>query len=214
MKIGAASAVLDSVEHRRKSYLYVKLRRVGMRHRAKSTAKAGNIDHQLSNDVYDQPGHLIRRAQQIAVSMFFSTVGYDITPVQYGVLRILQDNPGIDQVTLARLCALDTSTAANLAVRLEERGFVKRKVPTKSKRFRMLSLTPRGAALLKKLLPSGRLLSRRLLQALDKNEQKTFLRLLKKFVHLNNDESRAPLDRKFAEMRNKHTTDRAPRPLR
>lgn len=158
----------------------------------------------MSDDVYYQPGHLIRRAQQIAVSMFYSTVGYDITPVQYGALRILQDNPGIDQVTLARLCALDTSTAANLAMRLEERGFVKRMVPTKSKRFRLLYLTPRGASLLKKLLPSGRLLSCRLLQALDKKEQKIFLRLLKKFVHLNNKKSRAPLDPTFAGTRNNH----------
>ena len=149
---------------------------------------------ELSNDVYDQPGHLIRRAQQIAVSMFYSTVGYEVTPIQYGVLRILQDYPGIDQVTLARLCALDTSTAANLAVRLEQSGFVKRMVPARSKRFRLLRLTPQGVALLKKLLPSGRLLSRRLLQVLDRKEQKIFLRLLKKFVHLNNDESRAPLD--------------------
>jgi len=156
---------------------------------------------ELSNDVYDQPGHLIRRAQQIAVSLFYSTVGYEVTPVQYAVLRILQDHPGIDQVTLARLCALDTSTAANLAVRLEERRFIKRIVPADSKRFRLLRLTPQGLALLKKLLPSGRLLSRRLLQALDKKEQKIFLRLLKKFVHLNNEESRAPLDHALAVIR-------------
>lgn len=152
---------------------------------------------ELSNDVYDQPGHLIRRAQQIAVSMFYSTFRYDVTPVQYAVLRILQDHPGIDQVTLAKLCALDNSTAANLAVRLEKRGLVKRTVPKTSKRYRLLFLTPRGTALVKKLLPYGRLQSRRLLQALDKKEQKVFVRLLKKFVHLNNDESRAPLDRDF-----------------
>ena len=150
---------------------------------------------QLSDDVYDQPGHLIRRAQQIAVSMFYSTMGYGVTPVQYAVLRILQDHPGIDQVTLARLSALDTSTAANLAVRLEARGLVNRVVPEKSKRHRLLHLTPRGAALLRKVLPSGRLLSRRLLQAFGKEEQRVFMRLLRKFVHLNNEESRSPLDR-------------------
>jgi len=164
-----------------------------MKQRSRSSSKSKPARADLSNDVYDQPGHLIRRAQQISVSMFYSTVGNEVTPVQYAVLRILQDYPGIDQVTLARLCALDTSTAANLAVRLEERGLVKRVVPTSSKRFRLLRVTPQGAALLKKLLPSGRLLSRRLLQALDKSEQKTFLRLLKKFVHLNNEVSRAPL---------------------
>jgi MarR family transcriptional regulator, temperature-dependent positive regulator of motility len=129
--------------------------------------------------------------------MFFSTMGNGVTPVQYAVLRILKDNPGIDQVTLARLCALDTSTAANLAVRLEERGLVKRMVPTRSKRFRLLHLTPSGAGILKKLTRSERVLNRRLLQALSQEERKIFLRLLKKFVHLNNEESRAPLDRSY-----------------
>jgi len=160
---------------------------------------------EFSNDLYDQPGHLIRRAHQIAVSIFHSTFGYKVTPVQYAVLRVLRDNPGIDQVTMARFCALDTSTAANLAVRLEQRGLVKRTVPSKSKRFRLLQLTPRGRALVKQLTPSGRLVSRRLLQALDKKEQRVFLRLLKKFVHLNNEESRAPLDREFAGTRNNHS---------
>jgi len=153
-------------------------------------------DDDLSIDVYDQPGHLIRRAHQIAVSMFYTTVGYDVTPIQYAVLRILQDHPGIDQVTLARYCALDTSTAADLAVRLEERGWVKRMMPMKSKRFRVLHLTPAGVVLLKKLVPSVYMMNRRLVQPLNKDEQRTFLRLLKKFVHLNNEKSRAPLDRR------------------
>jgi DNA-binding MarR family transcriptional regulator len=162
-------------------------------------------------DVYDEPGHLIRRAQQIAVSMFHSTMRNGVTPIQYCVLRVLQDHPGIDQVTLARLCALDTSTAADLAVRLEERGLVRRLMPMKSKRYRLLQLTPEGAALVKRLVPSAYVLSRRLLRALNKKEQGIFLRLLKKFVHLNNQESRAPLDRTFTRLRNNDTNVRAKR---
>ena len=157
------------------------------------------VDDELSIDVYDQPGHLLRRAHQIAVSMFHTTIGYEVTPIQYAVLRILQDHPGIDQVTLARYCALDTSTAADLAVRLEERGLVKRLMPMKSKRFRLLHLTPGGVALLKKLVPSVFLMNRRLVQPLTNEEQRIFLRLLKKFVHLNNAKSRAPLDRRLPE---------------
>jgi len=166
-----------------------------------SSNSAGKRDDELSTDVYDQTGHLIRRAQQIAVSMFYSTMGYDVTPVQYAVLRILQDHPGIDQVTLARFCALDTSTAADLAVRLEERGLVKRMMPMKSKRFRLLQLTPEGVALVKRLIPSGHLLNRRLLEPLSKEDQKIFLSLLKKFVHLNNEKSRAPLERALTDSR-------------
>lgn len=146
-------------------------------------------------EVYDEPGHLIRRAQQIAVSMFHSIIGNGVTPVQYCVLRVLRDHPGIDQVTLARLCALDTSTAADLAVRLEERGLVMRMMPMKSRRFRLLHLTREGRTLLDKLIPSSRVLARQLLKELNKEEQRVFVSLLKKFVHLNNEISRAPLDR-------------------
>jgi len=149
-------------------------------------------------EVYDEPGHLIRRAQQIAVSMFHSTMGSGVTPIQYCVLRILQEHPGIDQVTLAKFCALDTSTAADLAVRLEERGLVHRMMPMKSKRFRLLHLTAEGTEVLRKLVPRSAVLASRLLRALNREEQKVFVHLLKKFVHLNNDESRAPLDRGFA----------------
>ena len=159
-----------------------------------SPNSAAKRDDELSTDVYDQPGHLIRRAQQIAVSMFYSTMGAEVTPVQYAVLRILQDHPGIDQITLARFCALDTSTAADLAVRLEERGLIKRMILMSSKRSRLLQLTPEGVALVKRLIPSGHVLNRRLLQPLNKEEQKIFLSLLKKFVHLNNEKSRAPLN--------------------
>ena len=159
-------------------------------------------------EVYDEPGHLIRRAQQIAVSMFHSTMGHGVTPIQYCVLRVLQSHPGIDQVTLARFCALDTSTAADLAVRLEERGLVRRMMPMKSKRFRLLHLTPEGTNLLKKLVPRSRLLARRLLEGLNKDEQGVFMHLLKTFVHLNNAESRAPLDRGFAVSRNNNSGPR------
>jgi MarR family transcriptional regulator, temperature-dependent positive regulator of motility len=153
-------------------------------------------------EVYDEPGHLIRRAQQIAVSLFHSTMGNGVTPIQYCALRVLHEHPGIDQVTLAKFCALDTSTAADLAVRLEERGLVRRMMPMKSKRFRQLHLTPPGAALLRKLVPRSPVLASRLLQALNREEQRVFMQLLKKFVHLNNDESRAPLDRGFSGSRN------------
>ena len=174
-----------------------------------SSTRAAKRDDGLYIDVYDEPGHLIRRAQQIAVSMFHSTMRNGVTPIQYCVLRVLQDHPGIDQVTLARLCALDTSTAADLAVRLEERGLVRRMMPMKSKRYRLLQLTSEGAALVKRLVPCAYVLSGRLLRALNKGEQRIFLLLLKKFVHLNNQESRAPLDRTFSRMRNNNSNFRA-----
>lgn len=175
----------------------------GMSLKAKHpTVRKGHAGSAAPVEVYDEPGHLIRRAQQIAVSMFHSAMGNGVTPIQYCVLRVLQEHPGIDQVTLAKFCALDTSTAADLAVRLEERGLVRRMMPMKSKRFRLLHLSPEGTELLRRLVPRSTALANRLLRELNREEQKVFMHLLKKFVHLNNDESRAPLDRGFAGSRN------------
>jgi DNA-binding MarR family transcriptional regulator len=147
----------------------------------------------LSVELYDQPGHLIRRAQQIAVSMFHEQLGADVTPIQYAVLRALQDAPGVDQVTLASLVALDTSSTAELAARLEAKGWIVREL--RPRRQRSLRLTDAGRAVLDRLLPGMREMQRRLLGRLDPGEQQEFLRLLRKFVQLNNERSRAPLRR-------------------
>jgi len=147
----------------------------------------------FSMELYEQPGHLIRRAQQIAVSMFHQSVGRDVTPVQYAILQRLSESPGIDQVTLAQQVALDTSTTADIAARLEAKGWIHREVLPR--RQRSLSLTPDGQAMLAELVPGVRRMQASLLGSFDAGEQAEFLRLLRKFVHLNNEQSRAPLRR-------------------
>lgn len=145
----------------------------------------------LHADLFDQPGHLIRRAQQISVSMFFDAVGRDVTPVQYALLRMLQERPGIDQVTLAREVALDTSTTADIAARLEAKGWIVRRLL--ARRQRSLELTDEGRAVLARLVPGIHALNQTMLDTLDPAEREQFMRLLRKFVQLNNAQSRAPL---------------------
>jgi DNA-binding MarR family transcriptional regulator len=145
----------------------------------------------LAIELYDQPGHLFRRAQQIAVSMFFEALGRDVTPVQYAVLRMLQERPGIDQVTLAQEVALDTSTTADIAARLETKGWIVREMLPR--RQRRLVLTPAGETVLARLVPGLQAMNLQLLQRLDDDERAEFMRLLRKFVQVNNDQSRAPM---------------------
>ena len=99
--------------------------------------------------LHDEPGHLIRRAQQIAVSTFHEVHGRHVTPIQYAILRTLHESPGIDQVTLADKIALDTSTTADIAARLETKGWIHREVLPR--RQRSLSLTPQGRDVLAEL---------------------------------------------------------------
>lgn len=133
-------------------------------------------------ELHAEPGHLMRRAHQIAVSTFHETHGRQITPVQYAILRALQDNPGIDQVTLAQRVALDTSTTADIATRLESKGWIARELLPR--RQRSLTLTAEGQAVLDSMLPHVNDMYRQLLQPLDVDEQIEFLRLLRKFVRL------------------------------
>lgn len=155
------------------------------------TATPDPAAHVLSMELYEQPGHLIRRAQQIAVSMFHQSVGRDVTPVQYAILQRLSEAPGIDQVTLAQQVALDTSTTADIAARLEAKGWIHREVLPR--RQRRLSLSAEGEAVLAELLPGVRAMQDNMLSSFDAHEQAEFMRLLRKFVHLNNEQSRAPL---------------------
>ena len=131
----------------------------------------------------DEPGHLIRRAHQLAVGMFHETHGRQITPVQYAILRTLQNAPGIDQVTLADRVALDTSTTADIAARLDAKGWIVRELLPR--RQRALRLTAEGESILADMVPRIVPMYEQLLDALAPQERADFLHLLRKFVHLN-----------------------------
>jgi DNA-binding MarR family transcriptional regulator len=144
-------------------------------------------------DLYQHPGHLLRRAQQISVSIFYDEMGSELTPVQYAILSQLAEHPGIDQVSLAGLAAIDTSTGATVCARLEEKGLLERRVSPHNRRQRALTITPAGRALLDGLVPGAQRLRQRLLEPLSAQEQGVFMALLAKLVHENNEQSRAPL---------------------
>ena len=142
-------------------------------------------------ELQDQPGHLIRRAQQIAVSVFHNTLGHDATPVQYAILKRLQQKPGLDQVTLAQEVALDTSSTASIAVRLEAKAWIRRDLIARGQRS--LHLTPQGEALLAEMDARMPQMQETLLGGFSPLDRENFMRLLRQFVDMNNDMSRAPL---------------------
>lgn len=143
-----------------------------------------------SIELYAEPGHLIRRAQQIAVSKFHEVHGRHVTPIQYAILRALEEAPGIDQVTLAEMIALDTSTTADIATRLEAKGWILREVMPR--RQRSLSLTPKGQEILLELKPGVNVHYQEMMSSLEPAEQKEFMRLLRKFVHLHDRQNDPP----------------------
>jgi len=139
------------------------------------------------------PGHLVRRLHQISQGLFHQELeDFGVTPIQYSLLQTIHNNPSIDQQTLARAVALDTSTTAGVVDRLESKGLVTRSPSPDDRRVRQLQLTKDGEQLLFAVIP-GMLQSQALLLApLTDQQKEEFLSLLAKLVTANNAYSRAP----------------------
>ncbi|MGD9942875.1 MAG: MarR family winged helix-turn-helix transcriptional regulator [Burkholderiaceae bacterium] len=145
-------------------------------------------------EFYDAPGHLIRRAQQIAVSIFMEeTAEFDLTPVQFALLEVLRREQGLDQVTLANRVALDASTSGSAMGRLESKGLIVRRLDPEDRRRRLLYLTADGEALVLRMRAAVVAAQARILEPLAPAERELFCDLLRKLVDLNNERSRAPL---------------------
>jgi DNA-binding MarR family transcriptional regulator len=147
----------------------------------------------LLEDLHRQPGHLIRRAQQIAVAIFIEECAdFDLTPVQYAAMVAIQENAGIDATRLSAQIAFDRSTLGNVLERLEARGFVERYSSPDDKRVKLLKLTPQGLALTRRAEAAVLRTQDRILAPLAPNDRRVLLELLEQLVELNNDASRVP----------------------
>jgi len=145
--------------------------------------------------IYDAPGHLIRRAQQIAVALFLEETGaFDVTPPQYAALVAIAHYPGLDQRSLANAIAIDRSTIGDLVTRLELRGLVAR-TPGDDRRTKSLTITPAGSDLIERIAPHVARAQERILFGLGAAERQAFLGMLSRLVEIHNETSRAPLAR-------------------
>lgn len=131
----------------------------------------------------DAPGHLLRRAQQLHTVVFAETVSAaDLTTPQFAVLTALHHEPDLDQVRLSQRLAIDRSTIADLATRLEERGLITRHRDPQDARRKVLALTDAGRALHDRTVPEVHEVGRRLVEPLDDADRETFLRCLRTII--------------------------------
>ena len=146
------------------------------------------------DDVYAKPGHLIRRAQQIAVALFMEECAeFDITPVQYASLVAIRENSRIDATRLSALVAFDRSTLGSVLERLEAKGLIERFGSSEDKRIKLLQLTPNGERLLREVEPAVVKAQDRILAPLSREDRHRFMALLAQIVEVNNEWSRVPL---------------------
>ncbi len=143
--------------------------------------------------VFNKPGHLIRRLQQIAVAIFMAeTKKFDITPVQYSALLAVEMHSGIDQTALVNIIAFDRSTIGNVVSRLESKNWIKRASGLEDRRTKRLTITPQGRKVLREIEASVASAQRLILAPLRSTERPVFMGMLKRLVRINNPRSRAP----------------------
>ena len=140
-----------------------------------------------SFDFQHAPGHLIRRAHQVAVAVFMEEMGeHDVTPVQFAILNALIDDPGEDQVTLAGKVAFDAATFGSVIGRLETKGWVRREPDAADRRRKLLWVTTEGEKAAAAMRRAVRRAQRRILGPLQPDEQEQLIVLLGKLVRGHN----------------------------
>ncbi len=104
-------------------------------------------------DLPTYTGFMIRRAQQAHVAAWQREVSTEISSVQFGLLSVLAQRPGVSQRELCDALDLDRSTIADLVVRLQRRGLLSRERDGDDKRRNVLQITPAGTVELEHLRP-------------------------------------------------------------
>lgn len=100
-------------------------------------------------DMYAQPGYLVRRVHQRATALFASvTEGYELTPVQLSTLLAIAEYPHIDIARVSDLIGSDRSTLTQALTRLRKKGLVIQERSVQDRRSNTLTITAQGEELI------------------------------------------------------------------
>jgi DNA-binding MarR family transcriptional regulator len=137
--------------------------------------------------LWARPGYLLRRLHQIHYALFFEEcTGFDITPVQYGLLTTLAANPDIDQNSIGRELGIDRTNVADVLARLTRRGLVERRRGEEDRRMVLARLTPAGKRVTDEMYGAMKRAQDRLLQPLPTGDRKAFIDTMIRLIDGNN----------------------------
>lgn len=130
-------------------------------------------------------GFLLKRAQ-IAVSSHIHGIfaELDITAVQFSVLTVVANNPGIAQGDIAAALDVERPRMVPVLDALARRGLAERRQDTQDRRSRRIHLTADGATLLTELQQRFARLETRITTALGCDSQEQLLVALRTLTEL------------------------------
>lgn len=134
------------------------------------------LDYELDKQV----GFMLRVASQRHAVIFQMHLDGNLTPTQFSTLIRLSEIGTVSQNQLGRLAAMDVATIKGVVDRLRSKGLIETKADQVDKRRSVISLSPKGTAMIEDLKSAGIQITDETLSPLNANERKTLLNLLKK----------------------------------
>jgi DNA-binding MarR family transcriptional regulator len=137
----------------------------------------------LPEEFYRKPGYLARQVYRISSAIFaeeLSTIG--VTPLQYGVLHVVDLNPGIEQNGVCDALHVDRSTLGSVIDRLEEKGWIRRGAHASDHRANALTLTAEGKSVALEARRAERRAAARLFEMFEPAEKELVTSLLLRLV--------------------------------
>ena len=127
-------------------------------------------------------GYLIRQAQLWVFQDFDETLApIDIRPVQYSILTVIKENPGLSQMALSQVLGIVRSGVVPLLDELELRRLLKRTAHASDRRSHALHLTAEGSALLERADALVQQHENRLIQKVGSRGHKQLIEILTVF---------------------------------
>ena len=154
------------------------------------------------------PAHLARRFNQICLGVTAEILsGEDLTPMLYGVLVAVVEQPGRGQKQVAERMGVDVVNFGQMIDELEGKGLVERKIDPDDRRARKLYVTERGAALRRRLTPDLLSAQERLLAPLSPDERRALLDLLVRVIEANDSYARPGNGRRKPQRKSNQVTN-------
>ena len=148
----------------------------------KKTKGKTTLGRVLEERIYTRPGFLARQLHRITAAIFDEeTASFGVTGLQYGILNVVEVEPGIDQIGVCNTLGIDRSTLAGVVDRLEVKGLLARS-PGADRRSNALHLTRAGKRILGEIEASAHKAERRAFELFSAAEQTQFQRMLARLV--------------------------------
>jgi DNA-binding MarR family transcriptional regulator len=145
--------------------------------RKQSTRASPELDHGILPTLL---GYQLRLAQITVFNDFAASArDFDVSPGRFGMLVLIEVNPGVTQTRLAEAVGLDRSTLVAVLDQLEERGLLERRRGV-DRRTNGLWLTRRGKSLVARMKERIRAHEDRLAARLSETERDALLALLRR----------------------------------